>query len=161
MLRLPDQFDPQARVAPDAHAVAGGGSTSTTCSSCVVTLLGTSVLAGEVFASAAKGQGTADNTSHAAPPEPPQPHRKLGTIRARLLGWATAPALLALVGLSFQADAQLVGLALLLAVGGFVAISAYVYGATQGRPGKGVAIGIGLLVLALAVSVLEMLAWLS
>ena len=47
MYRLPTQFD--ASASRQALAAAGGGSTSTTCSSCIVTLLGTSVLSAVVL----------------------------------------------------------------------------------------------------------------
>ena len=47
MYRLPTQFD--ASASRQDLAAAGGGSTSTTCSSCVVTLLGTSVLSAVVL----------------------------------------------------------------------------------------------------------------
>ena len=47
MYRLPTQFD--ASASRQDLAAAGGGSTSTTCSSCIVTLLGTSVLSAVVL----------------------------------------------------------------------------------------------------------------
>jgi len=47
MYRLPNQFD--ASASRQDLAAAGGGSTSTTCSSCIVTLLGTSVLSAVVL----------------------------------------------------------------------------------------------------------------
>lgn len=47
MYRLPNQFDPAAR--NGSVSAAGGGSTSTTCSSCIVTLLATSITPAVLF----------------------------------------------------------------------------------------------------------------
>lgn len=52
MYKLPSQFDAKPAHLPESAA--GGGSTSTTCSSCVVTLLGANILAARQLATLAR-----------------------------------------------------------------------------------------------------------
>ncbi|WP_313347006.1 hypothetical protein [Stenotrophomonas sp.] len=188
MYRLPTQFD--ASASRQDLAAAGGGSTSTTCSSCVVTLLGTSVLSAVVLGKlepvtpAANGDAHAttatvdtDADLHNPPPEAVQePSRAAhadpvdapgavvpaaGLSRTRrVLLGLFALPLAALGGGMFMSTANPI-FGLFVAVGLFVGVYALVYERSGRSLGRGIGIGIALLLGLCVVGVFEMMAWLS
>lgn len=83
MYRLPTQFD--ASASRQDLAAAGGGSTSTTCSSCVVTLLGTSVLSAVVLGKLEPVAPAAISSAADIPPSPsiPPPSATASHLRCR------------------------------------------------------------------------------
>lgn len=175
MIRLPDPHQPQAQ---SMLGAAGGGSTSTTCSSCIVTLVGSGVLAGEVFARAARHQlplaqsaepaqsapsadiaDSAQSADHtAAPGSAVQQPARFTPEAARAWGWGV-PALLLL-----SAALMAVGVGrgvMLLTVGGVLALCAHVYGRIQQRPGHGVLVGIGLMAVLAVAAAVEVFLWIT
>jgi hypothetical protein len=189
MYRLPTQFD--ASASRQDLAAAGGGSTSTTCSSCIVTLLGTSVLSAvvlgglEPIAPAAAGneaRATVDTVAtdtdlHTPPPpslqEPaiaPDPDLAApATSAAPVVGMSrTGRILLGLFALPLAAvgGGIFMGTAnpifgLFVAVGLYVGLYAFVYERSGRSFGRGIGIGIALLLGLFAVGALEMMLWLS
>ncbi|WP_447591967.1 hypothetical protein [Stenotrophomonas rhizophila] len=189
MYRLPTQFD--ASASRQDLAAAGGGSTSTTCSSCIVTLLGTSVLSAvvlgglEPIAPAAAGSETratvdtvaTDTDLHTPPPPSPQepaitPDPDLtapAASAAPVVGMSrTGRILLGLFALPLAAvgGGIFMGTAnpifgLFVAVGLYVGLYAFVYERSGRSFGRGIGIGIALLLGLFAVGALEMMLWLS
>ena len=189
MYRLPTQFD--ASASRQDLAAAGGGSTSTTCSSCIVTLLGTSVLSAvvlgglEPIAPAAAGneaRATVDtvatDTDLHTPPPPslqqpaitPDPDLTApATSAAPVVGMSrTGRILLGLFALPLAAvgGGIFMGTAnpifgLFVAVGLYVGLYAFVYERSGRSFGRGIGIGIALLLGLFAVGALEMMLWLS
>lgn len=189
MYRLPTQFD--ASASRQDLAAAGGGSTSTTCSSCIVTLLGTSVLSAvvlgglEPIAPAAPGseaRATVDtvatDTDLHTPPPPslqqpaitPDPDLTApATSAAPVVGMSrTGRILLGLFALPLAAvgGGIFMGTAnpifgLFVAVGLYVGLYAFVYERSGRSFGRGIGIGIALLLGLFAVGALEMMLWLS
>ena len=186
MYRLPTQFD--ANASRQDLAAAGGGSTSTTCSSCIVTLLGTSVLSAVVLGSlqpmapAAPGSAaqatanTGDSDSGAQPPAPLQEPAitvdpDLGRAATPVIPVAglsrTTRVLLGLFALPLAAvGGGVLGVAnpifgVFAAVGLFVAIYAIVHERSGRSLGRGIGIGICLLLGLFAAGALEMVLWLS
>jgi hypothetical protein len=188
MYRLPTQFD--ARASRQDLAAAGGGSTSTTCSSCVVTLIGTSVLSAVVLgglepvapaansdahatavtvdtgtdlpgAQTAASQETSRATHADAAGTPTPAVPVAGLSRTgRVLLGLFALPLAALGGGIFMATASSM-FGLFVAVALFVAIYAMVFERSGRSLGRGIGIGIALLLGLCVVGVLEMMAWLS
>ncbi|WP_411849928.1 hypothetical protein ACLB90_13210 [Stenotrophomonas sp. LGBM10] len=175
MYRLPTQFD--ASASRQDLAAAGGGSTSTTCSSCVVTLLGTSVLSAVVLGkldpvtSAAAGSDahatadTVDTGTGVRDPAPAQtntptaPAPGLGRTGRVLLGLFALP--LAAIGGSMFMGISNPLFGLFVAVGLYVGLYALVYERSGRSLGRGIGIGIALLLGLFAVGALEMMLWLS
>lgn len=172
MYRLPTQFD--ASASRQDLAAAGGGSTSTTCSSCVVTLLGTSVLSAVVLgrldpvapaANSREAHATAvpvdTGTSVHAPQPPPLPESPLAAEPDRPeTASASATPTVPAAGLS-RASRVLLGLFALplAAIGGgifmstsnpifglFVAVGLYlgIYALVYERAGRSLGRGIGI-----------------
>jgi len=172
MYRLPTQFD--ASASRQDLAAAGGGSTSTTCSSCVVTLLGTSVLSAVVLgrldpvapaANSRDGHATAvpvdTGTGAHAPQPPPLPEPPLAAEPDRPeTASASAPPTVPTAGLSRTSRVLLGLFALpLAAIGGgifmstsnpifglFVAVGLYlgIYALVYERAGRSLGRGIGI-----------------
>ena len=181
MYRLPTQFD--ASASRQDLAAAGGGSTSTTCSSCIVTLLGTSVLSAvvlgglEPIAHATVDTVDTDTDLHTPPPpslqEPaiaPDPDLAApATSAAPVVGMSrTGRILLGLFALPLAAvgGGIFMGTAnpifgLFVAVGLYVGLYAFVYERSGRSFGRGIGIGIALLLGLFAVGALEMMLWLS
>jgi hypothetical protein len=189
MYRLPTQFD--ASASRQDLAAAGGGSTSTTCSSCVVTLLGTSVLSAVVLgrldpvapaANSSEAHPTAvpvdTGTGVHAPqppslPEPPlaaEPDRpETASASATPTGLSrTSRVLLGLFALPLAAIGGGIFMStsnpifgLFVAVGLYLGIYALVYERAGRSLGRGIGIAIGLLLGLFAVGALEMMLWLS
>ncbi|MDY0955863.1 hypothetical protein SOM22_14890 [Stenotrophomonas rhizophila] len=189
MYRLPTQFD--ASASRQDLAAAGGGSTSTTCSSCIVTLLGTSVLSAVVLgglepiapaAAGSEARATVDTVAtdtdlHTPPPaslqEPvvtPDPDLAApATSAAPVVGMSrTGRILLGLFALPLAAvgGGIFMGTAnpifgLFVAVGLYVGLYAFVYERSGRSFGRGIGIGIALLLGLFAVGALEMMLWLS
>ncbi|MCC7635835.1 hypothetical protein [Stenotrophomonas rhizophila] len=184
MYRLPTQFD--ASASRQDLAAAGGGSTSTTCSSCIVTLLGTSVLSAMVLGSlqpmapAAAGsavQATADTGIGTQPPGPLQepavavdpdltrttapavPVAGLSRPSRVLLGLFALPLAAAGGGLFMSIGSPIFGLFVAVAV--FVGLYAIVHERSGRSLGRGIGIGICLLLGLFAAGALEMVLWLS
>lgn len=187
MYRLPTQFD--ASASRQYLAAAGGGSTSTTCSSCVVTLIGSSVLSAVVLGSldpvapatstfeapAAVDAGEIEsdaiaNTPAALSPTDAATHQDVRTQsvlpspgmskRARILLGVFALPLAAMGGGFFMGTASpLFGL--FIALGVFVGIYAIVHERTGRSLGRGIGIGIAVLLGLCVVGALEMMLWLS
>lgn len=172
MYRLPTQFD--ASASRQDLAAAGGGSTSTTCSSCVVTLLGTSVLSAVVLgrldpvapaANSSEAHATAvpvdTGTGVHAPQPPPLPESPLAAEPDRPeTASASATPTVPAAGLS-RASRVLLGLFALplAAIGGgifmstsnpifglFVAVGLYlgIYALVYERAGRSLGRGIGI-----------------
>ncbi|WP_421570422.1 hypothetical protein [Stenotrophomonas sp. PD6] len=188
MYRLPTQFD--ASASRQDLAAAGGGSTSTTCSSCVVTLIGTSVLSAVVLGGLEPVAPAANSDAHATaatldtgtdlrnpPPAAPQetsstPNTDAAKVASpavpvaglsrtsRVLLGLFALPLAALGGGIFMGTTSPV-FGLFVAVALFVGIYALVYERAGRSLGRGIGIGIALLVGLCVVGVLEMMAWLS
>lgn len=189
MYRLPTQFD--ASASRQDLAAAGGGSTSTTCSSCIVTLLGTSVLSAVVLgglepiapaAAGSEARATVDtvatDTDLHTPPPPslqqpaitPDPDLAApATSAAPVVGMSrTGRILLGLFALPLAAvgGGIFMGTAnpifgLFVAVGLYVGLYAFVYERSGRSFGRGIGIGIALLLGLFAVGALEMMLWLS
>ncbi|WWW36573.1 hypothetical protein V8017_06950 [Stenotrophomonas rhizophila] len=189
MYRLPTQFD--ASASRQDLAAAGGGSTSTTCSSCIVTLLGTSVLSAVVLgglepiapaAAGSEARATVDtvatDTDLHTPPPPslqqpaitPDPDLTApATSAAPVVGMSrTGRILLGLFALPLAAvgGGIFMGTAnpifgLFVAVGLYVGLYAFVYERSGRSFGRGIGIGIALLLGLFAVGALEMMLWLS
>lgn len=189
MYRLPTQFD--ASASRQDLAAAGGGSTSTTCSSCIVTLLGTSVLSAVVLGglepiapavAGSEARATVDTVAtdtdlHTPPPpslqEPaitPDPDLAApATSAAPVVGMSrTGRILLGLFALPLAAvgGGIFMGAAnpifgLFVAVGLYVGLYAFVYERSGRSFGRGIGIGIALLLGLFAVGALEMMLWLS
>lgn len=189
MYRLPTQFD--ASASRQDLAAAGGGSTSTTCSSCIVTLLGTSVLSAVVLGglepiapavAGSEARATVDTVAtdtdlHTPPPpslqEPaitPDPDLAApATSAAPVVGMSrTGRILLGLFALPLAAvgGGIFMGTAnpifgLFVAVGLCVGLYAFVYERSGRSFGRGIGIGIALLLGLFAVGALEMMLWLS
>ena len=189
MYRLPTQFD--ASASRQDLAAAGGGSTSTTCSSCIVTLLGTSVLSAVVLGglepiapavAGSEARATVDTVAtdtdlHTPPPaslrEPaitPDPDLAApATSTAPVVGMSrTGRILLGLFALPLAAvgGGIFMGTAnpifgLFVAVGLYVGLYAFVYERSGRSFGRGIGIGIALLLGLFAVGALEMMLWLS
>lgn len=189
MYRLPTQFD--ATASRQDLAAAGGGSTSTTCSSCIVTLLGTSVLSAVVLgalepvAPATAGSdahptadgGAADTGVRAQPPassqEPPLAANPelpdTTTLATPAAGLSrTSRVLLGLFALPLAAigGGIFMGIAnpifgLFIAVGLYIGIYALIYERSGRSLGRGIGIGIALLLGLFAVGAAEMMLWLS
>lgn len=189
MYRLPTQFD--ASASRQDLAAAGGGSTSTTCSSCIVTLLGTSVLSAVVLGglepiapavAGSEARATVDTVAtdtdlHTPPPpslqEPaitPDPDLAApATSAAPVVGMSrTGRILLGLFALPLAAvgGGIFMGTAnpifgLFVAVGLYVGLYAFVYERSGRSFGRGIGIGIALLLGLFAVGALEMMLWLS
>jgi len=187
MYRLPTQFD--ASASRQDLAAAGGGSTSTTCSSCIVTLLGTSVLSAVVLGGlepiAAAGSeahatvDTVDTDTDLHTPPPPSLQEPAITQDPDLAAPATSAA--PVVGMSrtgrillglFALPLAAVGggifmgtanpiFGLFVAVGLYVGLYAFVYERSGRSFGRGIGIGIALLLGLFAVGALEMMLWLS
>ncbi len=187
MYRLPTQFD--ASASRQDLAAAGGGSTSTTCSSCVVTLLGTSVLSAVVLgklepvAPAAISSAadippvTVDTPTerHGQPPalpqEPPSavtpdhpaapvmPAAGLSRTSRILLGLFALPLAAIGGGIFLSTSNPIFGL--FVAVGLYLGIYALVYERAGRSLGRGIGIAIGLLLGLFAVGALEMMLWLG
>ena len=180
MYRLPTQFD--ASASRQDLAAAGGGSTSTTCSSCIVTLLGTSVLSAVVLGkldpvAAAVASVDTRTDLHAQPPALPQtpisaatpdrpdtpvavvPVAGLSRTSRVLLGLFALP-LAAIGGGIFMSTANPI-FGLFVAVGLYLGIYALVYERAGRSLGRGIGIAIGLLLGLFAVGALEMMLWLS
>jgi len=186
MYRLPTQFD--ASASRQDLAAAGGGSTSTTCSSCVVTLLGTSVLSAVVLgklepaaiSSAADtppvtvdtpterhGQPpalpqeppSAVTPDHPAAPAPVMPATGLSRTSRILLGLFALPLAAIGGGIFISTSNPIFGL--FVAVGLYLGIYALVYERAGRSLGRGIGIAIGLLLGLFAVGALEMMLWLS
>ena len=175
MIRLPDQFDPRAQATLHATAVAGGGSTSTTCSSCVVTAVGSGLLAGEMFATAARAHlpsHTTPDMDDSAPisavnppasepaPAPPPAVEPLGVGQARVLGWLIPVLLVAPVVVTGVTDSG-IAIAALLGIGGAIGAFTHVYSKTQNAPGKGAALGIAFVIGLVVAAAFEMFLWVS
>lgn len=180
MYRLPTQFD--ASASRQDLAAAGGGSTSTTCSSCIVTLLGTSVLSAVVLGkldpvAAAVASVDTRTDLHAQPPALPQappdaanPHAPETTVpvvpvaglsrSSRVLLGLFALPLAAIGGGIFMSTANPI-FGLFVAVGLYVGIYALVYERSGRSLGRGIGIGIALLLGLFAVGAFEMMLWLS
>lgn len=188
MYRLPTQFD--ASASRQDLAAAGGGSTSTTCSSCVVTLLGTSVLSAVVLGkldpvtpATISGDAHATVASvdtrtdlHPQPPALPQapisaatpdrPETPVAVVPVAGLS-RTSRVLLGLFALPLAAlGGGIFGTAnpifgLFVAVGLYVGIYALVYERSGRSLGRGIGIGIALLLGLFAVGAFEMMLWLS
>ena len=189
MYRLPTQFD--ASASRQDLAAAGGGSTSTTCSSCVVTLLGTSVLSAVVLGrlepvgpaahpgAAAITPVTVDTPTerHGQPPALPQEPPRAVTPDHLATPAPVMPAagmsrpsriLLGLFALPLAAIGGGIFMStsnpifgLFVAVGLYLGIYALVYERTGRSLGRGIGIAIGLLLGLFAVGALEMMLWLS
>ena len=189
MYRLPTQFD--ASASRQDLAAAGGGSTSTTCSSCIVTLLGTSVLSAVVLGglepiapavAGSEARATVDtvatDTDLHTPPPPslqqpaitPDPDLAApATSAAPVVGMSrTGRILLGLFALPLAAvgGGIFMGTAnpifgLFVAVGLYVGLYAFVYERSGRSFGRGIGIGIALLLGLFAVGALEMMLWLS
>lgn len=189
MYRLPTQFD--ASASRQDLAAAGGGSTSTTCSSCIVTLLGTSVLSAVVLGglepiapavAGSEARATVDtvatDTDLHTPPPPslqqpaitPDPDLTApATSAAPVVGMSrTGRILLGLFALPLAAvgGGIFMGTAnpifgLFVAVGLYVGLYAFVYERSGRSFGRGIGIGIALLLGLFAVGALEMMLWLS
>ncbi|MET4679831.1 hypothetical protein [Stenotrophomonas rhizophila] len=172
MYRLPTQFD--ASASRQDLAAAGGGSTSTTCSSCVVTLLGTSVLSAVVLgrldpvapaANSSEAHATAvpvdTGTGVRAPQPPPLPEPPLAAEPDRPeTASASATPTVPTAGLSRTSRVLLGLFALpLAAIGGgifmstsnpifglFVAVGLYlgIYALVYERAGRSLGRGIGI-----------------
>lgn len=155
MYRIPNQFDPRAQATLSA---AGGGSTSTTCSSCVVTL-GVAVLGPVVLFS----QLAASQPPEAVPAADVPAPARLSKTHAILWGLAVPVGALTLPGGLLLALGGSLGLGLLvmLTLGAWVCVFAHVYERTQGRSGKGVGIGIASLVGLVVMAAIEMAVWLQ
>lgn len=184
MYRLPTQFD--ASASRQDLAAAGGGSTSTTCSSCIVTLLGTSVLSAVVFgglepvapvAASSDAHTTADTsdtdrqpalpqepsiTAHPDLPQTPTPVvpvAGLSRMGRVLLGLFALP--LAAVGGGIFMGISNPIFGLFVAVGVYVGICALVYERSGRSLGRGIGIGIVLLLGLFVVGAVEMMLWLG
>ncbi|MHC5150006.1 hypothetical protein [Stenotrophomonas rhizophila] len=189
MYRLPTQFD--ASASRQDLAAAGGGSTSTTCSSCIVTLLGTSVLSAVVLGKldpvipAAVSSDTHPAATsvdirtdlHPQPPALPQapisaatperPQTPVAVVPVAGLS-RTSRVLLGLFALPLAAIGGGIFMStanpifgLFVAVGLYVGIYALVYERSGRSLGRGIGIGIALLLGLFAVGALEMMLWLS
>ncbi|MET4617879.1 hypothetical protein ABIA71_003481 [Stenotrophomonas sp. 2619] len=188
MYRLPTQFD--ASASRQDLAAAGGGSTSTTCSSCIVTLLGTSVLSAVVLgglepiapATGAEARATVDPVTTETDfrtPQPPALHEPaitpdpdptapatsaepvVGLSRTgRILLGLFALPLAAVGGGMFMGAANPI-FGLFVAVGLYVGVYAFVYERSGRSLGRGIGIGIALLLGLFAVGALEMMLWLG
>ncbi len=189
MYRLPTQFD--ASASRQDLAAAGGGSTSTTCSSCIVTLLGTSVLSAVVLGSlqpmapaaagsaaqAAADTGDSDTGIGTQPPGPLQepavavdpdltrtttpavPVAGLSRTSRVLLGLFALPLAAVGGGLFMSIGSPIFGLFVAVAV--FVGLYAIVHERSGRSLGRGIGIGICLLLGLFAAGALEMVLWLS
>ncbi len=188
MYRLPTQFD--ASASRQDLAAAGGGSTSTTCSSCIVTLLGTSVLSAVVLgglepiapATGTEARATVDpvtTETDVRTPQPPALHAPVITPDPDPTG--PAPSAEPVVGLSrtgrillglFALPLAAVGggmftgaanpiFGLFVAVGLYVGVYSFVYERSGRSLGRGIGIGIALLLGLFAVGALEMMLWLG
>lgn len=161
MIRLADPYQPQARVVLGA---ASGGSTSTTCSSCVVTLLASGVVAEMAFAAAARRQGeagqpqTADMAAQADPDAAPQPAPDRAARAARVPGLGLlVPVMLGLATwMSLYGGS---GLLIPLALGGVVAL--FVYACDRAGSGRGAWVGIAFVLGVALATALEMFVWMS
>lgn len=189
MYRLPTQFD--ASASRQDLAAAGGGSTSTTCSSCIVTLLGTSVLSAVVLgslepvapaAASRAAQATADSGDSDTGIRA-QPH---GSSQEPAIAMdpdltKTTPPAVPVAGLS-RTSRTMMGLfalpvaamgggffmsfagpmfGLFIAVGVFVGLYAIVHERSGRSLGRGIGIGIALLLGLFAAGALEMVVWLG
>lgn len=173
MYRLPSQFDPAAR--HDGMSAAGGGSTSTTCSSCVVTLGAASVLSARLFSARVPGvvaspdakagePQTPLSSDNAAPPSVPEPliDAQSRPVIARggliVLGLFALPiaAVAALVAGSMQ-----LGFGAIVGIGVFIGIYCWAYERSGRSVGRGAAIAIAMLVGIVLASAAEMAVWLS
>jgi hypothetical protein len=189
MYRLPTQFD--ASASRQDLAAAGGGSTSTTCSSCIVTLLGTSVLSAVVLGALEPvTPATARNDAHAtgdtgdtdAGVRAQQPASVQEASRAANPDLAQTPPpgvpgaglsrtsriLLGLFALPLAAigGGMVMGIAnpifgLFIAVGVYIGIYALIYERSGRSLGRGIGIGIALLLGLFVVGALEMMLWLA
>lgn len=188
MYRLPTQFD--ASASRQDLAAAGGGSTSTTCSSCIVTLLGTSVLSAVVLRGLEPIAPAANTEAHATvdssgidtgvgtpPPASPQeqaialdpglPQTDTSIVpvagmsrTSRTLLGVFALPLAAIGGGFFMSFANPI-FGLFVAVGLYVAIFAIVHERSGRSLARGIGIGIALLLGLFAASALEMVIWLG
>jgi len=189
MYRLPTQFD--ASASRQDLAAAGGGSTSTTCSSCIVTLLGTSVLSAVVLgkldpvttaavSSDAHATVASVDTGTDLPPQPPalpqtpiraatpdRPDTPVAVVPVAGLS-RTSRVLLGLFALPLAAIGGGIFMStanpifgLFVAVGLYLGIYALVYERAGRSLGRGIGIAIGLLLGLFAVGALEMMLWLS
>lgn len=189
MYRLPTQFD--ASASRQDLAAAGGGSTSTTCSSCIVTLLGTSALSAVVLggleplapaaaSSDAHATATVADIDTGVPTQPSAPLQApviapdpdpasasppavpvvgLSRIKRILLGLFALP-LAAMGGGMFMATANPI-FGLFIAVAVFIGIYAIVYERSGRSLGRGIGIGIAVLLGLFVVGALEMMLWLG
>lgn len=187
MYRLPTQFD--ASASRQDLAAAGGGSTSTTCSSCVVTLIGSSVLsavvlgsldpvapassrlhapavvdAGEIETHATANTPTALSSPDSARhddvhTQPVAPSPGMSKVARILLGVFALPLAATGGGVFMGTISPLFGL--FVALGIFVGIYAIVHERTGRSLGRGIGIGIAVLVGLCVVGALEMMLWLS
>lgn len=148
MIRIPNQFDQRAQIAP---AASGGGTTSSSsCSSCVATL-GVIALGPALLFSSLATSGPESAAAGA---------RRLKPGRASALGLAIPLVLLALGWLAYHyPDAT--PLLAFVAIASWIGIFAYAYERTRDSAAAGIGIGvlwlIGLAVLALC----EMFVWLG
>ncbi|MEK0266929.1 hypothetical protein QT383_12815 [Stenotrophomonas rhizophila] len=189
MYRLPTQFD--ASASRQDLAAAGGGSTSTTCSSCIVTLLGTSVLSAVVLGKLDPVTPAAvSSDAHAtvasvdtrtdlhpqppalpqAPPDAANPHAPETTVPVVPVAGLSRSSrvLLGLLALPLAALGGGIFMStanpifgLFVAVGLYVGIYALVYERSGRSLGRGIGIGIALLLGLFAVGAFEMMLWLS
>ncbi|WP_144637707.1 hypothetical protein [Bordetella genomosp. 13] len=184
MYRLPTQFDPAGR--QDDLSAAGGGSTSTTCSSCVLTLGAFSTVTAMMFvglapppnAAARRPEGEPDGLD--VPPDPPA-----GTAHAREGAGAMPPSRipdsnLPAAPMSAGKRGTLGAVSLLIALaagvacafvhpmfgvlaflGSYVAIYCTVYERSNLSAARGAGIGILMLVAIVICGLFEMYVWMQ
>jgi len=174
MYRLPSQFDPAAR--HDGMSAAGGGSTSTTCSSCVVTLGAASVLTARLFAArvpgvvAVPGATTVDPVAPASADSvvpPPPGSEPLIDAQSRPVIARGGLILLGLFALPIAAVAALVagtmqfGFGAIVGIAVFIGLYCWAYERSGRSVGRGAAVAIAMLVGIVLASAAEMAVWLG
>lgn len=147
MVRIPSQFDQRAQATP---AAAGGGTTCSTCSCCVVTLGVAALTPVLLFRSLATTAPGSDGSATS----------RMSPGSATALGFAVPLAwvLLACIALADFGVAPIAGL---MALATWVGSFAYAYERTQGRPGWGICVAILCLVGFTVMALGEIAVWLK
>lgn len=174
MYRMPSQFDPDGR--QDSLAAAGGGSTSTTCTSCVVTLGAASVITATIFSDLGERppqpnplEGLEpESVPEVRPPSQQEAHsgipafvrdRPPMTVGARRLLGALALGLATLAGLAGLAVGLGFGAILFCAV--YIGIFCTVYERARRSPGRGAIVAVVMLAAIGVCAAFEMYVWMS
>lgn len=168
MYRMPSQFDPNGR--QDNLAAAGGGSTSTTCTSCIVTLGAASAITASMFANL--GQQNKTEAERQARPEnlaekPASLDSSPFKPEANPPMTSTQRTMLGALSLVFSTVAGAIGLyinfvfAIVLFCAVYIGLYCIVYERSRLSPGRGALTAVLMLVAIIACAAFEMYVWMS